>query len=279
MDERISLKNKKRIVIKIGSSSLFHVETGRHDLLKIERLVRIISDLHNQGKDVVLVSSGAIATGRNKMGLDPSNMSLPARQACAAIGQALLITIYQRLFFEYGKVAAQILLTRYTIHSKHTRDNAVNTFDELFKLGAIPIVNENDTVTTEEIEFGDNDGLSAMVAVLTGADLLINMSDIDGLYDDNPKENKDAKLISYVESLDDTIIKMGKGSSSSYGSGGMASKLDAADIAVNSGIDMIITNADDVNNITRVMNGENIGTYFKASPNKTFEFNEFEING
>lgn len=278
MENREFLKNKKRIVIKIGSSSLFHVETGRHNLLKIEQLVRIISDLVNQGKEAVLVSSGAIATGRAKMGLSPEGMSLPQRQACAAIGQAQLITIYQRLFAEYGKTAAQVLLTRYTIHSAHTRENAENTFSELFKLGVIPIVNENDTVSTEEIRFGDNDGLSALVAVLTGADLLINMSDIDGLYDDNPKENPAARLIPYVENLDDAIFKMGKGSSSSYGSGGMASKLEAATIAVKSGIDMVITNAGDVHNITRVMNGEQIGTYFKADADKTFRFREFNIS-
>ena len=209
MSERCGFKNKKRIVIKIGSSSLFHAETNKHDFLKIERLVRTISDLVNQGKDVVLVSSGAIATGRNKMGLSPENMTLPEKQACAAIGQALLITIYQRLFTEYGKVAAQVLITRYTIGSARTRINAENTFKELFKLGVIPVVNENDTVTTKEIKFGDNDVLSAMVAVLSDADLLINMSDIDGLYDDNPKENSNAKLISYVEDLDDAILQMG----------------------------------------------------------------------
>lgn len=276
MNERDFLKDKKRIVIKIGSSSLFHPETKKHDLLKIEKLVRIISDLRNQGRDVVLVSSGAIATGRSELGLDEGDMTLPEKQACAAVGQALLITIYQRLFFEYGKVAAQVLLTRYTIGSERTRVNAENTFTELFKLGAVPVVNENDTVTTREIKFGDNDVLSAMVAVLADADLLINMSDIDGLYDDDPHTNKNADLISYVEDLDEQILKMAKGSSSRYGSGGMATKLEAADIAMHSGIDMVITNADDVGNIIRVMSGENIGTLFKASGEKTFEFTQKE---
>lgn len=276
MNERDTLKYKKRIVIKIGSSSLFHPETKKHDLLKIEKLVRIISDLVNQGKDVVLVSSGAIATGRSKLDLEESDMSLPEKQACAAVGQALLITIYQRLFSEYGKVAAQVLLTRYTIGSQRTRANAENTFSELFKLGAIPVVNENDTVTTKEIKFGDNDVLSAMVAVLSDADLLINMSDIDGLYDDDPHTNKNACLISYVGDLDDRILKMAKGSASKYGSGGMSTKLEAADIAIHSGIDMVITNADDVENIIRVISGENIGTFFRASDEKTFEFTEKE---
>lgn len=274
MGIRDSLKNKKRIVIKIGSSSLFHVETGKHDLLKIEKLVRIISDLVNQGKDVALVSSGAIATGRNKLGFENADLTLPEKQACASIGQTQLITIYQRLFSEYGKVAAQVLLTRYTINSYRSRFNAENTFNELFKLGAVPVVNENDTVTTNEIKFGDNDVLSAIVAVLANADLLINMSDIDGLYEDNPKENKNAKLISYVESLDENIVHMGKGSSSRYGSGGMASKLEAAEITTKSGIDMIIANACDVGNIYKILNGEEIGTFFKASPYKTFDFSE-----
>lgn len=273
MSERNAFKSKKRIVIKIGSSSLFHPETGKHDLIKIEKLVRIICDLVNQDKDVILVSSGAIATGRNQMDLAEDKMTLPQKQACAAIGQAMLITLYQKLFFEYGKTAAQVLLTRYTIASSRTRYNAENTFEELFKLKAVPIVNENDTVTTKEIKFGDNDVLSAMVAVLSKADLLINMSDIDGLYDDNPKENENARLISYVESLNDSIWAMGKGTSSMYGSGGMNTKLEAADIAINSGIDMVITNAGDVDNIMRVINGENIGTYFKASDKKTFKFN------
>lgn len=274
MGIRDSLKNKKRIVIKIGSSSLFHVETGKHDLLKIEKLVRIISDLVNQGKDVALVSSGAIATGRNKLGFENADLTLPEKQACASIGQTQLITIYQRLFSEYGKVAAQVLLTRYTINSYRSRFNAENTFNELFKLGAVPVVNENDTVTTNEIKFGDNDVLSAIVAVLANADLLINMSDIDGLYEDNPRENKNAKLISYVESLDENIVHMGKGSSSRYGSGGMASKLEAAEITTKSGIDMIIANACDVGNIYKILNGEEIGTFFKASPYKTFDFAE-----
>ena len=276
MNERDALKYKKRIVIKIGSSSLFHPETKKHDLLKIEKLVRIISDLVNQGKDVVLVSSGAIATGRSKLDLEEGDMSLPEKQACAAVGQALLITIYQRLFSEYEKVAAQVLLTRYTIGSARTRANAENTFSELFKLGAVPVVNENDTVTTKEIKFGDNDVLSAMVAVLSDADLLINMSDIDGLYDDDPHTNKNASLISYVDDLDDPIRKMAKGSASKYGSGGMSTKLEAADIAIHSGIDMVITNANDVENIIRVISGENIGTFFKASGRKTFEFTEKE---
>lgn len=258
------LKDKKRIVIKIGSSALFHTETGKLNYTKMERLVRIITDTANQGRDVVLVSSGAIATGKNTVGISLEDASLPVRQACAAIGQAKLITVYQRLFSEYNRTAAQILITNYTIERDVSRQNAANTFEELFDLGAIPVVNENDTVTTEEIEFGDNDRLSALVAVLTEADLLIILSDIDGLYDSDPHKNADAKFISCVEELDEKILGMGGGKGSAYGTGGMVSKLEAAKITKDAGIDMVITNADDVDNIARILSGEETGTLFKA---------------
>ena len=187
MNYREKLKESKRIVIKIGSSSLTHAETGRINLAKLEKLVRIISDLHNQGKEVVLVSSGAIAVGRIKMHVtDFDNTTLSEKQAFAAIGQAQLMMIYQKLFAEYGQVAAQVLMTKYTITNNLSRKNAENTFAELLKLGVIPIVNENDTVSTFEIEFGDNDRLSSMVAAVIGADLLILLSDIDGLFTDDP---------------------------------------------------------------------------------------------
>ncbi len=278
MGTRKELKNKKRVVIKIGSSSLFHLETGKLDLMKIDRLVRIISDISNSGVDVILVSSGAIATGRNAMHISFDNASLPIRQACAAIGQAQLITIYQKFFAEYNKTAAQILLTKYSIHSEQTRLNATNTFEELLRMGVIPIVNENDTVTTDEIEFGDNDCLSAMVAVMCGADLLMILSDIDGLYDDNPKTNSDAKLISYVKGLDENICAMAGGSGSSYGTGGMASKIEAAKIANGAGLDMVITNGNDILNILRVLDGEEVGTLFDAEGcEQSFKFNSFSL--
>ena len=277
MSSRADIVNKKRIVVKIGSSSLFHAETGGLNFLKIEKLARILADISNQGKDVILVSSGAIATGRTIVNIPAGINDIPVRQACAAIGQAQLITIYQRMFAEYGKTAAQVLLTRYTIHSKLTRTNASNTFKELLNLGAIPVVNENDTVTTEEIEFGDNDCLSAMVGILSDADMLIILSDIDGLYDSDPRENPDARFISTVESLDDEILKMGQGAGSSYGTGGMASKLEAAKMAYAAGIDMVITNAADLDNITRVMNGEEIGTFFRSGEGHNFVFEEFDI--
>ena len=277
MSTRNDLKNKKRIVIKIGSSSLFHMETGKLNLLKIDRLARILTDLNNGGTECILVSSGAQATAKSTLGITYGKDDIPLRQACASIGQAQLITIYQKLFAEYGKTVAQVLLTRYTIHSELTRNNAANTFNELLKLGAIPIVNENDTVTTEEIEFGDNDCLSAMVAALTGSDLLIILSDIDGLYDDNPKTNPDSKLIRDVYELSDDIMSMGKGAGSDFGTGGMASKLEAARIAASAGIDMVIINGNDLLNIPRLLDGEDIGTFFHATPGNTFVFEEFDI--
>ena len=178
---REKLKNKKRIVIKIGSSSLTHLETGKLNLLKIEKLVRILCDLRGEGRDVILVSSGAIAAGRQALGSQARPVSISEKQAYAAVGQARLMMVYQKLFSEYNHVTAQVLLTKNTMINDISRYNAQNTFDELMNLGVIPIVNENDTVSTHEIQFGDNDRLSAIVAALIGADLLILLSDIDGL--------------------------------------------------------------------------------------------------
>ncbi|MGN0327772.1 MAG: glutamate 5-kinase [Lachnospira sp.] len=277
---RETLKDKHRIVIKIGSSSLMHKETEKIDLLKIEKLVRIIVDLRNSGKDVVLVSSGAIAVGRNTAGLKDKPGELPLKQACAAIGQAKLMMVYQKIFSEYNAVAAQILMTKNTILNETSRHNAQNTFNELLKLGAVPIVNENDTVSLYEIEqlqtFGDNDRLSAIVASIIGADLLILLSDIDGMYTDDPNINKNARFIDVVEHIDEELEGMGKNSSgSNYGTGGMAAKIVAAKIATMSGADMVITNGNDVYNIVRVISGEKTGTLFLN--NKNHEFNPIEL--
>ena len=271
------LKDKKRIVVKIGSSSLMHSETGKLDLLKIERLVRALVDIKNSGKEVILVSSGAIAVGKTAIGLHERPDELPVKQACAAIGQAKLMMVYQKLFAEYGTIASQVLLTKYTMLNPVTRTNAENTFKELLHIGAIPVVNENDTVSTYEIEqvqsFGDNDKLSALVASITEADLLILLSDIDGLYTDDPNKNPDAKFINVVDKIDEQLMNMGKNSSgSSVGTGGMSAKLVAAQIATYSGTDMVITNGNDVTNISRIINGENTGTLFLQH-----EYNDFNI--
>lgn len=271
MDIREKLKDKKRIVIKIGSSSLMHPETGRLDLIKLETLVRELSDLKNQGKDVVLVSSGAIMVGRNTLGFSRRPERTSEKQACASVGQAKLMMIYQKLFSEYNQVCSQILITKNTMVDNLNRKNAQNTFKELLSLGVIPIVNENDTIATYEIEFGDNDTLSAVVAALINADLLILLSDIDGLYTDDPHKNPDARFISQVDHLNDTFMNMGKGSTgSSVGTGGMATKLSAAHVATSAGADMIIANGSDFHIIHKILNGADLGTLFLADRKDEF---------
>ena len=271
---RARLKDKKRIVIKIGSSSLQHAQTGDLDYTKLDVLVRELCDLRNQGKDVVLVTSGAIAVGRKAVTLQDEDKDNPiaVKQAYAAIGQARLMMTYQKIFAEYNQVAAQILMTKNTIVDNLNRFNARNTFAELFKLGVIPIVNENDTVATYEIEIGDNDTLSAIVASLIQADLLILLSDIDGLYTDDPRKNPDAEYIEVVEELTEELLEMGKASTGSEsGTGGMNTKLQAAKIAGSMGVDMIIANSRDIKVIHRLLSGKKIGTLFLANPDENFD--------
>lgn len=281
---REKIKDKKRIVIKIGSSSLTHSETGDMDYIRMERLVRELSDIRNQGKEVVLVSSGAIAAGKNAVNLkdirvDSAAETLAVKQACSAVGQARLMMTYQRLFAEYNQVAAQILMTKNTIVDDLNRYNAHNTFTELLKLGAIPIVNENDTITTFEIEFGDNDTLSAIVAALVEADLLILLSDIDGLYTDDPRKNREARFIEQVDELTDELMEMGKTTTgSSVGTGGMNTKLVAAQIATKAGADMIIANSRDIGVLHRLLAGENEGTLFVAKKDDNFDLPGFVNN-
>lgn len=281
--ERQKLKDKQRIVIKIGSSSLTHSETGALNLLKIEKLIRVISDLRGEGKDVVLVSSGAIAAGRQALGHQKRPDTLAQKQAYAAVGQARLMMVYQKLFAEYNETAAQILLTKDTMVNDSSRYNAQNTFDELLKLGTIPIVNENDTVSTSEIpyvdSFGDNDRLSAIVTALIGADLLILLSDIDGLYSDDPRRNPQAEFVSLVPEISAEFLAMGKETSSSdVGTGGMSAKLAAARIATDSGADMVIANGDQVEVILQIMGGQEKGTLFLAHPNLDFDLMHYLNN-
>lgn len=271
MSSRENLKNKQKIVVKIGSSSLVHEETGGLDFGKLEKLVRILSDFRNQGKDVVLVSSGAIGVGRKLLGLEKKPEALPLKQACAAVGQGRLISIYQKLFAEYNQKAAQILITKETMTKKVRRRNARNTFEQLFQYGIIPIVNENDTVSTEEIEFGDNDTLSAVICALVGADLLVLLTDIDGFYTDDPHKNPDAKLIKEIRTIDDDILDMAKGVTSNLGTGGMATKLAAAPICTDSGADMVIASGDDVSVLNDIIEGKEVGTLFLAHKSKSFD--------
>ena len=273
---REMLKNKKRVVVKIGSSSLQHEETGNLNFLKVERLVRELCDIRNQGMDVCLVSSGAIAVGRQSIGLTERPSNISAKQACAAVGQARLMMTYQKMFSEYHQTAGQVLMTKNTMINNVARKNAQNTFEELFHMGVIPIVNENDTVSTYEMQFGDNDSLSAIVASLVGADLLILLSDIDGLYTDDPHKNPEAKLVPFVESLDEHYMDMAKDSTGSdVGTGGMATKLIAARIATVSGADMIIANGQDVGVLHQIFEGKSVGTFFKAHKNEDFYIADF----
>ncbi len=272
---RKRLKEKKRIVVKIGSSSLIHEETGNMNYQKLERLVRILSDLNNQGKDVILVSSGAIVVGRKAIGLRERPEELAMKQACAAVGQGQLMMTYQKLFAEYNQKAAQILLTKDTMLHAHRRTNARNTFRELLNLGIIPVVNENDTVSTEEIEFGDNDNLAAVVAAIVEADLLILLSDIDGLYTDDPRSNPNARLIPLVTAIDAGIEAMGKDNDTAFGTGGMATKIAAARIATASGADMIIANASQMGIISRIMAGDEVGTLFLSHPDESFHLMDY----
>lgn len=276
MNNREILKNKQTIVVKVGTSSLIHNETGRLNLIKLEKLIRELCDLRNQGKDVVLVSSGAIGVGRVAMGLKERPNSISMKQACAAVGQAKLMMTYQKLFAEYNQNTAQILMTKNTMINNLSRMNAKNTFDELLRMGVIPVVNENDTVSTYEMQFGDNDTLSAIVASLIKADLLILLSDIDGLFTDDPNTNVNAKFIDCVEKIDEKLLNMAKGSSGSdMGTGGMATKLQAARIATESGTDMMIANGEDMGVIHRIMDGENVGTLFKQNKNEDFYLVDF----
>ena len=282
MNTREFLKDKKRIVIKIGSSSLQHKESGDLDYTKMEVLVRELCNLRNMGKDVILVTSGAIAVGKKAIGvnkLEKEQGQLGVKQACAAVGQAKLMMIYQKIFAEYNQIAAQILMTKDTIVNDFNRENAQNTFSELLNLGVIPVVNENDTVATYEIVIGDNDTLSAIVSGLTKADLLVLLTDIDGLYTDDPRTNPNAEFIEVVEKVTPEYMQMGKKSTgSNVGTGGMNTKMTAAYIATNSGADMIIANSSDIRIIHRIMDGRNIGTLFKAQKDNDFNMVEYVKN-
>ena len=272
---RLLLKDKKRIVVKIGSSSITHESTGNLNYKKLEKLVRILCDLRNEGKDVVLVSSGAIAVGRQAIGLIERPKDTSMKQACAAIGQCRLMMTYEKLFSEYNQLISQILLTKFTFMREESKINTLNTFEALFGLGAIPIVNENDTIATHEIEVGDNDRLSSMVTALIGADLLILLSDIDGLYTDDPKKNPNARFIELVPEINEEYKNMGKDSASNVGTGGMAAKIVAATIATQSGAEVVIANSMELDNITRIMEGEKVGTLFAANRQENFSLEQY----
>ena len=263
---------KKRIVIKIGSHSLVHPRTGRVDYIKMERLAMEISDLKNRGLDVCLVSSGAMAVGRQILGVQHKSKHQPENQMHASIGQARLMSIYQKFFTEYNEICGQVLMTKETMRDNVSRKNAQNAFEELFQADAIPVVNNNDTVSTYEIQFGDNDTLSAIVTSLICADLLIILTDIDGLYSADPREDESAHLIRHVEKVDEDLMKMASDRpGSAEGTGGMATKLRAAKIATASGADMVIANGADVTILHRIFENDYIGTFFKGHYDEDFD--------
>lgn len=257
---RDELKNKKRIVIKIGTSSLTY-ENGHVNMNRIGHLARVLSDLVNMGKEVILVSSGAIGVGVDRLKLSKKPDTVSGRQAVAAVGQCTLMHIYEQFFSEYSQTVAQILLTKDVIQGEK-RVNAENTFNELLKFGVVPIVNENDTVSVDEIKFGDNDYLSYIVATLTKSDLLILLTDIDGYYDKNPNQNPDAMLMHTITDLSEEIEKAAGGAGSKLGTGGMLTKVHASRLAAEDGIVSIIANASTPEIIYDILDGKEIGTMF-----------------
>lgn len=252
----------KRLVVKIGTSTLIH-KSGDLNLRRIDQLARVLADLKNHGMEIVLVSSGAIGVGKGKMPeLAKRSLSLSEKQALAAVGQGALMHIYEKSFSEYGQVVAQVLITRLDLDDRVRFINARNTITELLKLGVIPIINENDTVSSEEIQFGDNDTLAALVAVLINADGAILLTDIDGLYDNNPKDHEDAEKISIVTKIDDTIREMAGSAGSAVGTGGMTTKISAAEITMGAGIPMLIALGEDPSLLYDVIDGKQVGTLF-----------------
>ena len=261
MDE---IKNMKRVVIKVGTSTLTH-PSGQINIRHVEELVKVISDIKNSGYEIALVTSGAIGLGAARLGLKQKPKDTPSKQACAAIGQCELMNIYDKLFNEYNIIAAQVLLTKYVL-SDERKENVENALEMIINKGAVPIVNENDVVAIDELELevSENDSLAAMMACLIKADLLIIMTDINGLYDKDPRANPDAKLISVVEEITPQIRLAAGDAGSSLGTGGMATKIRAADIAMSHGIDMLIVNGSRPKNLYDIFDGNDIGTYFKA---------------
>jgi len=254
--------NVQKIVIKVGTSTLTY-DGGGINIRRMEKLVKVISDIKNSKKDIILVSSGAIGVARGKMGFTDRPKCVKDKQALAAIGQCELMNYYSRDFARYNHTVAQVLLTKDVTTDPIRNENARNTFQRLLELGVIPIVNENDVISTEQIEFGDNDTLSATVAILTEADLLIILSDIDGLYDADPHNNPDAKLISEVEKTDESIEALAGGALSSCGTGGMITKIHAAKAATQAGVDMLIANGADPDVLYDILEGADVGTLFK----------------
>lgn len=258
----------KRLVVKVGTSTLTYA-TGNINFRRLSRLVEVLSDISNSGVQVVLVSSGAIAVGVGKLGLPERPADVPGRQAAAAVGQSELMFLYDKLFSEYSKITSQMLLTGSDVDDPERRSHLVNTFEKLLSFGSLPIVNENDSVSVEEIVHGDNDCLSAQVAALIHADALAILTDIDGLYDGNPRENPKAKRIAVVKEITPEIEAMAGGAGSARGTGGMATKLHAAQIATAAGVDTYVLSGTPCDNLYALLEGRDIGTLFCAKEERT----------
>lgn len=256
------ISDRKRVVVKVGTSTLTH-RTGRLNIRRVEILVKTLADLQNAGHEVVLVSSGAIALGMGKLGMTVRPADTPSKQACAAVGQCELMYMYDKFFAEYSLVVAQMLLTKYVL-LEDRRQNVINAFERLLAQGVIPIVNENDTVAIDELELevGENDSLAAMVATVAGADLLVIMSDIDGLYNKDPHLHPDARLISEVNEITDNIRRLAGGAGSKLGTGGMVTKINAVEIAYQSGIDVVLMNGKNPKLLYNLFEDEPVGTLF-----------------
>ena len=252
------------MVVKVGTSTLTH-KTGRLNIRRVEALVKTLADLQNAGKQIILVTSGAIGLGVAKLGMAERPSDTPSKQACAAVGQCELMYMYDKQFSDYNLTVAQLLLTKYILLEDRRR-NVENSLRKLLDMGVIPIVNENDTVAIDELELevGENDSLAAIVAEIAKAELLVILSDIDGLYDSDPRTNPDAKLIPVVEQIDDHIVEMAGGAGTSRGTGGMKTKINAAKIANDAGIDMVIMNGEKPGRLYDLFDGKPVGTVFKA---------------
>ena len=257
MGFRKQLKEVKRVVVKVGTSTLTY-ENGNINLTRIERLTRILSDMMNSGKEVVLVTSGAIGVGVSKLKLKEKPKTIREKQAVAAVGQCELMHIYSKFFGEYSHVVGQVLLTRDVVEDDHIRENVCNTFETLLENGIVPIVNENDNI----VRFGDNDNLSAIVAGLVKADLLVILSDIDGFYDSDPRSNENARMLEIVEEVTPELEECAGGAGSNLGTGGMITKLTAAKVSADAGVNMVLANGSEPNILLDILAGENVGTLF-----------------
>lgn len=264
---REALKKAKRIVIKVGTSTITYAN-GKRNFSQIDRLAREISDLQNQGKEMILVTSGAVAVGVDRMGLPGKPKTIPGKQAAAAVGQGVLMHTYEKFFADYGQIVAQVLITKTEAIDRHRYTNTRNTFMELMRQRVIPIVNENDVVALDELKIGDNDNMSALVAGIVDADLVIILSDVDGLYTANPQTHPDAVIVSEVAEITPEIEASAGGVGSARGTGGMATKIQAAKAATSSGIHLVIASGTEKNAITRVLQGEELGTLFVSRENR-----------